>query len=362
MVLLWTSFALANELHIPSYFFITSGACFLALYLHLPTLHQNTTKSFKDMKEHFLNVPGLLPVLATDIPKPFLERDNKAYQYFLDFATQVPQAAGIMINTFEFLESKVVRAISDGLCVPDNPTPPIYCIGPLILADDKRGGSSKTSPEDAHKCITWLDSQPNQSVVFLCFGSLEPFTKEQLREIAIGLEKSGQRFLWVVRDPPFHNLSVSIKPNGYPDLDSLLPDGFLERTKERGLVVKLWAPQVEILNHSSVGGFVTHCGWNSTLEAVCAGVPLVAWPLYAEQTLNRAVLVEEMKLALSMNESEDGFVSADEVEKNLRGLMESDEGKLIRERAIAMKNAAKAAMIEGGSSQVALSKLVESWN
>jgi UDP:flavonoid glycosyltransferase YjiC (YdhE family) len=119
---------------------------------------------------------------------------------------------------------------------------------------------------------------------------------------------------------------------------------------------------VEILNHSSVGGFVTHCGWNSTLEALCAGVPLVAWPLYAEQTLNRAVLVEEMKLALSMNESEDGFVSADEVEKNLRGLMVSDEGILIRERALTMKNAAKAAMIEGGSSHVALSKLVESWN
>lgn len=257
--------SVADELHIPSYFFITSGACFLALYLHLPTLHQNTTKSFKDMKEHFLNVPGLLPVLATDMPKPFLERDNKAYQYFLDFATQVPQAAGIMINTFEFLESKVVRAISDGLCVPDNPTPPIYCIGPLILADDKRGGSSKTSPEDAYKCISWLDSQPNQSVVFLCFGSLGLFTKEQLREIAIGLEKSGQRFLWVVRDPPSHNLSVAIKANGYHDLDSSLPDGFLERTKERGLVMKLWAPQVEILNHSSVGGFVTHCGWNSIL-------------------------------------------------------------------------------------------------
>ncbi|KAI5591167.1 hypothetical protein BDE02_04G060600 [Populus trichocarpa] len=314
--------SVANELHIPSYFFITSGACFLALYLHLPTLHQNTTKNFKDMKEHFLNVPGLLPVLATDMPKPFLSGTIRP------------------INTSLIFPLKWA-------CVPDNPTPPIYCIGPLILADDKRGGSSKTSPEDAHKCITWLDSQPNQSVVFLCFGSLGLFTKEQLREIAIGLEKSGQRFLWVVRDPPSHNLSVSIKANGYPDLDSLLPDGFLERTKERDY---------------SVGGFVTHCGWNSTLEALCAGVPLVAWPLYAEQTLNRAVLVEEMKLALSMNESEDGFVSADEVEKNLRGLMESDEGKLIRERAIAMKNAAKAAMIEGGSSQVALSKLVESWN
>ena len=116
----------------------------------------------------------------------------------------------------------------------------------------------------------------------------------QLREIAIGLGKSGQRFLWVVRDPPSHNLSVSIKENGEPDLDSLFPDGFLERTKERGLVVKLWTPQGEILTHRSVGGFVTHCGWNSILEAVCAGVPLVAWPLYAEQTLNRAVLVARL--------------------------------------------------------------------
>jgi len=88
---------------------------------------------------------------------------------------------------------------------------------------------------------------------------------------------------------------------------------------------------------------------------------MVAWPLYAEQRLNRVVLVEEMKLALSMNESEDGFVSADEVETKVRGLMESEEGELIREKAIAMKNAAKAAMDEGGSSYTAFSKLIESW-
>ncbi|CAK7338706.1 unnamed protein product [Dovyalis caffra] len=352
--------SVANEVNIPSYFFITSGACFLALFLYFPILHQNTNKSFKDMKDCFLDIPGLPPLPATDVPKPFLERDNKAYEYFLDFGTQFPQAAGIMINTFESLESRAVKAISDGLCVPNNHTPPISCIGPLIVADDKRAGNSKTSKE-MHECITWLDSQPSQSVVFLCFGSLGLFPKEQLREIAIGLEKSGHRFLWVVRNPPSHNLSVAIKAQGDPDLDSLLPEGFLERTQDRGFVVKSWAPQVEILNHSSVGGFVTHCGWNSTLEAVFAGVPMVAWPLYAEQRLNRVVLVKEMKLALSMDESEDGFVSADEVEKKVRGLMESEEGKKIRERAIAKKLAAKAAISEGGSSRVALSKLLDSW-
>ena len=200
-----------------------------------------------------------------------------------------------------------------------------------------------------------------KSVVFLCFGSLGLFTKEQLWEIATGLEKSGQRFLWVVRNPPSDKKSVALSARPNIDLDALLPEGFLDRTKERGLVLKSWAPQVAVLNHPSVGGFVSHCGWNSVLEAVCAGVPLVAWPLYAEQRVNRILLVEEMKLALPMNESDNGLVSSAEVEERVLGLMESEEGKLIRERAIAMKIAAQAALNEGGSSRVALSKLVESW-
>nr|XP_023875932.1 UDP-glycosyltransferase 88A1-like [Quercus suber] len=105
-----------------------------------------------------------------------------------------------------------------------------------------------------------------------------------------------------------------------------------------------------------------YCGWNSVLEAVCAGVPMVAWPLYAEQRFNRVVLVEDVKIALSMEESEDGFVSATEVEKRVRELMDSESGNLIRERTVAMKDGAKAALSEGGSSHVALTKLVESWN
>ncbi|KAJ6369402.1 hypothetical protein OIU76_027774 [Salix suchowensis] len=240
--------SVANELDIPGYFFLTSGACFLAFFLHLPTLHQKTSRSFKDMKDQYLDIPGLPPILATDMPNPFLDRDNQAYQHFLDFSTQFPQASGIMINTFELLESKVIRAISDGLCVPNNRTPPISCIGPLIVADDKRGGNGKISPEDVHECLSWLDSQPSQSVVFLCFGSLGLFTKEQLWEIATGLEKSGQRFLWVVRNPPSHNLKVAINAQGDPDLDSLLPEGFLERTKERGYVLLIRTGQPPPVN------------------------------------------------------------------------------------------------------------------
>lgn len=178
------------------------------------------------------------------------------------------------------------------------------------------------------------------------------FPKEQLKEMAIGLESSGRRFLWVVRSPLDHSDS---------DLDSLLPDGFLERTKEQGLVLKSWAPQVTVLNHGSVGGFLTHCGWNSALESIAAGVPMIAWPLYAEQRLTRLLLVKEIKVAVAMNASEEGLVTAAEVEERVRELMDSEVGKLVRERTLAMKAAAKAALSPGGSSQVAVARLVNSW-
>lgn len=289
-----------------------------------------------------------------DMPKPLLQRNDFSYQSFLNCSVIAPKTAGIIINTFEALEPRCIRAISDGLCVPDGPTPPIYPLGPLIVHDKAKA--------TGHECLKWLDSQPGRSVVFLCFGSLGVFSKEQLHEIACGLERSGQRFLWVIRNPPsekIRNLAVSSQED--PDLDTVLPEGFLDRTRERGMVVKKWAPQVAVLNHGSVGGFVTHCGWNSVLEAVSAGVPMVAWPLYAEQRFNRVVMVKDMKIALWMREEEGGLVQAEEVEERVKELMESERGELIRKRVGIAKDEAEAALREEGSSLAALAELTESW-
>ncbi|KAI8564904.1 hypothetical protein RHMOL_Rhmol03G0219000 [Rhododendron molle] len=344
---------LGSELNIPTYYFFTSGAGCLDCFLYLPTIHQNTNQSFKDLNMD-LHFPNLPPIPAADMPKPMLERNSTEYECLIDFFNHMPKSDGIIVNTFEALEPRAVKAISDRLCVPNGVTPPVFCIGPLIASSEDRGGG------DVEECLTWLDTQPSRSVVFLCFGSLGLFTGEQLKEIAIGLERSGQRFLWVVRAPPTLTPVLLALPD--PDLDSLLPDGFLDRTKERGLVVQSWAPQVAVLQHDSVGGFVTHCGWNSVLEAMCgAGVPMVAWPLYAEQRLNRVLLVKEMKLALWMNESESGFVTAEEVEKRVTELMDSEEGKAVSDRVKAACEGAREALSEGGSSRVALAKLVESW-
>ncbi|RVW94545.1 UDP-glycosyltransferase 88B1 [Vitis vinifera] len=312
----------AKELNIPAYYFFTSSGTGLALFLYFPTLHRKNTQRFRDTNT-IHEVPGLPPLPSADMPGPLLDRTSKEYESFLYYATHISKSAGIIVNTFESLESEAVKAIYDGLCVTDGPTPPVFCIGPLIATQGGHGGGG-----EKEYCLKWLNSQPKRSVVFLCFGSLGVFSEAQLKEIAVGLEKSGQRFLWV--------------------------------NQGQGLVVKSWAPQVAVLNHGSVGGFVTHCGWNSVLEAVSSGVPMVAWPLYAEQRFNKVMLVEEMKVALPLEESKSGLVTATEVEKRLRELMETEKGFNIRNQVKAMKEEAKAAMNDGGSSLVALDKLLKS--
>lgn len=355
--------SIATALNIPTYYFFTSGAYALALFQYLPILHKNTTENFKDT-DALIHIPYLPPIPSPDMPMPLLDRTWMTYSFFLDIGNNFQKSRGIIVNTFESLEYKVIRALSDGVFVPDHqhPTPPLFCLGPLIASSDQRVVAGGGSGGRRHECLKWLDEQPGAgSVVYLCFGSLGLFSAEQLKEIAKGLERSGQRFLWVVRSPPSEDKSGRFIPPPEPDLDSLLLEGFLERTKDRGLVVKSWVPQVEVLSHEAVGGFVTHCGWNSVLEAVCAGVPMVAWPLYAEQKINRVFLVEEMKLAIGMKETdgESGFVTADVISETVKELMLTES--LLRERVQAKKEEARQAMSDGGSSVLALSKLVESW-
>ncbi|KAK9994613.1 hypothetical protein SO802_024316 [Lithocarpus litseifolius] len=340
------AFEVASNLDIPTYYFFTSGANGLAFFLYMPTLHRNVDKGFKDLSNMVIESPGIPPIPASDMPGAMSDRTTQCYEYFLNTATHMAKSNGILVNTFDSLETKAIKAMSDGLCVSDGVTPPIFCIGPLISSSNHDG--------DEHECLKWLNSQPSRSVVFLSFGSMGLFAAKQLEEMAVGLENSGQRFLWVVRNPPPNNEEE-------PNLDELLPKGFLERTKDRGFVVKQWAPQVEVLSHDSVGGFVTHCGWNSVLEAISVGVPMVAWPLYAEQRLNRVFLVEEMKVALASKEMEDGLVSAEELEKRVRELFESEVGREVRESVLGFRDEAMVAQKEGGSSHVALAKLAQLW-
>ncbi|KDP22205.1 hypothetical protein JCGZ_26036 [Jatropha curcas] len=339
----------SSTLNIPTYYFYTSNANGLCHFLYSPTISENIPDSLEDL-DIVIDTPGIPSLSSKVLPPVMLDRSHKVYQYFIDTASQMAKSAGLLVNTFESLESRAIKAIIEGKCTPDIPVPPIYCIGPIV-------SSRKTKEE--HECLAWLDSQPSRSVVFLSFGSMGAFSATQLKEMAIGLEKTGVNFLWVVRNPPENGQTSDGMLLEELNLETLFPEGFLERTKERGFLVKQWAPQVAILNHDSVGLFVTHCGWNSILESLCAGVPMLAWPLYAEQKMNSVFLVEEMKMALPVNQPEDGFVSGEELEQRLTELMNSEKGQTIQKRVIAMKEAAAEAASEGGSSRFALAQLVD---
>ncbi|CAM0882843.1 unnamed protein product [Alopecurus aequalis] len=328
----------AAELKLPVYYFYASGAAALAIFLNLPSMVAGSSAMIKELGDSVITFPGVPPFKASDLPNEVIN-NGEACPAILGMFDRMPHADGILINSFESLEKRAVRALSDGLCVPGRATPPVYCIGPLVSG----GGGDKE-----HECLRWLDAQPDKSVAFLSFGSLGRFSAKQLVEIAIGLEKSGERFLWVVRSPgsPGDALPES-------DLDALLPEGFLERTKDRGIVVKSWAPQVEVLRHRATGAFVTHCGWNSTLEGVTAGLPLLCWPLYAEQRVNKLHIVEEMKLGVEMRGYNEEMVKAEEVEEKVRWVMASKGGEALRERVATARDAAAEALKEGGSSHSA---------
>ncbi|KAF3774696.1 UDP-glycosyltransferase [Nymphaea thermarum] len=295
-----------------------------------------------------IDIAGLHRVPPLDLPSVLVNKHSPAYTWCLNSSRQYLKAQGIIVDTFSDLETKAVEALAQGAYLPAGQTmPSIYAVGPLLGLD----GSPAEFAD--HPCIKWLNSQPNLSVVFLCFGSVGTFSTEQAREIALGLELSGHRFLWSVR------VQAGSKET---DLQAALPDGFLERTKSLGMVWTESTPQVSILAHPAVGGFVTHCGWNSVLETMWFGVPMVGWPLYAEQRLNAFVLEKELGILcgrLKKEEDDDeALVEAKDVGEAVRRLMEDEEGRRAREKTLRMKELGRKAVEEGGSSHANLALLV----
>ncbi|TKY62982.1 Hydroquinone glucosyltransferase [Spatholobus suberectus] len=164
---------------------------------------------------------------------------------------------------------------------------------------------------------------------------------------------SDQKFIWVVRAPSDSSFYVGVRND---DPLQFLPHGFLERTEGQGLVIPSWAPQTQILSHTSTGGFITHCGWNSTLESIVAGVPMITWPLCAEQRMNAALVTQGLKVGLRPKFRENGVVEKEEIAKVVKDLMLGDEGNGIRQRIEKLKDAAVDALKEHGSSTRALSQ------
>ncbi|KAK1364251.1 Glycosyltransferase [Heracleum sosnowskyi] len=339
----------AIEFKVAPYIFFPSTAMGLSLLFHLPKLDETTSCEYRDLPD-LVQIPGCIPVHGRDLLDPVQDRKNDAYKWLLYHAKRYSLAEGIMVNSFMDLEGGAIRALQE------MGSPPVYAVGPLIQMDH-----SSTSAEGLD-CLKWLDDQPSGSVLFISFGSGGTLTSNQITELALGLEMSGQRFIWVIRSPNDEIANAAFfESYSKKNPTDFLPQGFIERTKGRGLVVPNWAPQAQILSHGSTGGFMTHCGWNSTLETMVNGVPIIAWPLYAEQKTNAVMLTEDLKVALRPHVGENNLVGRVEIAKVVKGLMEGEEGKCIGSRMRDLKDAAAKVLSEDGSSTKAMAQVVSKW-
>ncbi|KAL5705633.1 hypothetical protein ACHQM5_023912 [Ranunculus cassubicifolius] len=282
----------------------------------------------------------------TDEENPFTEMRNKMRE-------AEEKSFGTVVNSFHELEPEYAEYYTKVLGRR------AWNVGPVSLCNrssSSKADRGKKSSISESQCLSWLDSKKPSSVIYVSFGSMSRFGAAQLHEIAMGLEASEIPFIWVVRTPE------------NSEKEQVLPEGFEERMQGKGLVIREWAPQVLILDHPSVGGFMTHCGWNSTLEGISAGLPLITWPVFAEQFNNEKLITQVLKTGIPAGiatwnawfETKEVSVTNDRIKEVVIQLMgDEEEAKDMRIRAKHFGEMAKKAVEEDGSSYKDLSALIE---
>uniref|UniRef100_A0A803QSG4 Glycosyltransferase n=2 Tax=Cannabis sativa TaxID=3483 RepID=A0A803QSG4_CANSA len=339
---------IGDELNIPVIHFRTISACCFWIYFAIPDIikaGELPIRGDEDMDRIITRVPGMEAILrCRDLPSFAQIRDVEDPQLhrIVEVTRQSARAHALILNTFEDLEGPILNHIR-------TQCPKTYTIGPLhALLKHKltkrlsTTRSSKSIFEEDRSCIAWLDSQPLKSVIYISFGSLTVMTRDTLMEFWHGLVNSNKRFLWVMRE------------DMVAGEDGEIPPELVAATKERGCLVG-WAPQEEVLAHPSVGGFLTHSGWNSTLESIVAEVPMICWPNAIDQTINSRYVGEVWKVGMDMKGHK---CDREIVAKMVNDLMVEKREEFQRCTA-EMARLAKLSVDEGGSSYCNLDQLIE---
>ncbi|CAM8891144.1 unnamed protein product [Rhodiola kirilowii] len=362
----WTQ-PLALKLGIKRLVFSPSGAFALAvansLWLNRRFTEEVQVPPPDDTPVAFHDLPGspvfdwwqLSQLYRDQRDRRAADYDNRDWEFFRASWLNNLASWGTVVNTFADLESKYIdhlKTTDYGFGQPNR----IWAVGPLLTDESQsqsqppgRGGAS-VLPFD--QVMTWLDQKPHNSVIFVCFGSRCALSKRQMDVLSTALDCSGVSFILAVRPHDGgHSNAVAVDDLGE------LPEDYEEHVAGRGLVIRGWAPQVPILNHPAVGSFLTHCGWNSVLEGLSAGVVMLTWPMGADQFTNAKLLVDQAGVGIRVGESTRIIPKVDELAAVL--LPQSlDPTRMERKRACEFRSAAKAA-VKGGSSERDVDDLVK---
>ncbi|KAH7835725.1 hypothetical protein Vadar_029219 [Vaccinium darrowii] len=346
--------AAGEELGIPVVVFFTLSACgFMGFY----QFHNLLEKGFTPLKDasYLTNgyldtvidwIPGMKDIRLKDLPSivQTTESNDENFEFCMEATQRSSKASTIILHTFDALEQDLLNALTSMF-------PFVYSIGPLQLLlnelskkDDLEFIGYNLWKEES-ECLKWLDSKEPGSVVYVNFGSIASLTQKQWEELGWGLVNSQHNFLWIIR----HDLVMVDEPDF-----SFLPPELVGEIKVRGLTVA-WCPQEEVLNHRSIQVFVTHCGWNSTIESLSAGVPMICLPFLGDQPMNCKCICTEWAVGMEIGVD----VKRDEVEKVVRELMGGENGKKMKEKAMEWKRLAEKATRSDGSSTLNLNMLVK---
>jgi hypothetical protein len=332
----WTHH-LARELGVPRVVFSPSGAFGMSVAF---SMSRDPPKN--DDPEENINFPVSLPRIPNSpvypwwqVPQQYRigEEGDPDWEFYKSNMLANTVSWGLVFNSFTELEGVYFDHLKTELR-----NDRVWAVGPVLPPDElaNRGGASSVP---RHEIMTWLDSRPDNSVVYICFGSHAVLNRKQMDVVAAALEVSGVHFILCVKFP-----------------GGVILDGLKDRVDGRGLVINGWAPQVAILRHRAVGAFLTHCGWNSVLEGIAAGVVMLTWPMGAEQFSNSKLLVDEIGVGIPVGGATQNIPESTELARLLRISIDGDRPE--RVRAKELSDAALAAN-RGGSSHQALDEMAK---
>ncbi|KAL2632996.1 hypothetical protein R1flu_004475 [Riccia fluitans] len=342
----------ADKWGIPRYTLITTP-CHACLYLLQgeKIVEEGWLFSIPDKRHQSITLPGLQLFSPLQCPRTITGFPPE--QMLPKIGVSFRKSAGLLFNSFQAYDKEPLEIMSrqpEITQFPGKDPPKLFAIGPLMSLPQPSENLHElisTKSNEMREIIDWLDGQRNSSVLFISLGSMRPLPRKGATAFAEALEQTRIPFFWVLRLPPKHSK------------DNYLPPGFEARTRTQGIVWTGWVPQPQLLQHPSIGGFLSHCGWNSLTEVITAGVPIAACPMYAEQGFNAKYIVDVLEIAVEVKYKEDFFdFDSEEVAVAISTLMNEEKGAKVRQNMHNMRKAVFEAVAEGGTSHRAFEEFI----
>ncbi|KAF5951102.1 hypothetical protein HYC85_013095 [Camellia sinensis] len=349
LLLPWAA-AVARDCHVPSILLWIQPAAVLDIYYYYFNGYEEDIVKNHNDPSWFLELPGLPRLYGHDLPSLLIPLSLHAFwmKIFKELVDAIDEESNpkVLVNTCDALEPEALKAIQTCNLIGIGPLIPSAFLDGQDPSDTSFGGDLF---QKSTEYVEWLNSKPQSSVVYISFGTLIVLPKQKKEEIARGLLESHRPFLWVMRT----------KESREEEKEEEERLSCIEELEQQGMIVP-WCSQLEVLSHPSLGCFVTHCGWNSTLESLASGVPVVAFPYSSDQTTNAKMLTEVWKTGVRVRANEEGIVESEEVKRCIEEVMGVEEiGQEIRRNAKKWKELTREAVKEGGSSDMNLKAFVE---